>query len=160
MNVFTVAFLGHRYMSDDFVVEKELEHCIGEIVKEKEYVEFLVGRNGDFDQLCASSVRRVKKSVRNDNTSLILVLPYMTADFLKNQDGYEEYYDEIEISENASGAHPKGAIQIRNREMVDRADLVLCYIERKSGGAYQSVKYALRKGKRVINLCHHFDISQ
>ena len=42
--------------------------------------------------------------------------------------------------------------QIRNREMVDRADLVICYIEHKEGGAYKTVQYALMMGKTVINL--------
>ena len=39
----------------------------------------------------------------------------------------EEYYNEIEISYTAAKAHPKSAFQMRNREMVDRADLVICY---------------------------------
>ena len=42
--------------------------------------------------------------------------------------------------------------QIRNREMVDRADLVICYIEHKEGGAYKTVQYALMMGKTVTNL--------
>lgn len=42
--------------------------------------------------------------------------------------------------------------QIRNREMVDRADLVICYIEHKEGGAYKTVQYALMMGKTVIYL--------
>ena len=42
--------------------------------------------------------------------------------------------------------------QIRNREMEDRADLVICYIEHKEGGAYKTVQYALMMGKTVINL--------
>ena len=42
--------------------------------------------------------------------------------------------------------------RIRNREMVDRADLVICYIEHKEGGAYKTVQYALMMGKTVINL--------
>ena len=36
--------------------------------------------------------------------------------------------------------------------MVVRADLVICAIERKSGGAYAAVGYAGRCGKKVINL--------
>ncbi len=42
--------------------------------------------------------------------------------------------------------------QIRNREMVDRADLIICYIEHNEGGAYKTVQYALMMGKTVINL--------
>ena len=65
----------------------------------------------------------------------------------------EEYQNrDVEISYAASVAHPKAAIQIRNREMVDRADLVLCAIERQSGGAWQTIQYAMKQEKPVINL--------
>ena len=43
-------------------------------------------------------------------------------------------------------------IQIRNREMVDRADLIICYIEHENGGVWQTVDYAMKQGKAVINL--------
>ena len=42
--------------------------------------------------------------------------------------------------------------QIRNREMVDRPDLVICYIVHQERGAYKTVQYALMMGKTVINL--------
>ena len=80
------------------------------------------------------------------------MLPYPTAEYIKNKNYFEDYYSDIEISYAASNAHPKSAIQIRNREMVDRADLVICYIEHKEGGAYKTAQYALMMGKTVINL--------
>jgi hypothetical protein len=58
----------------------------------------------------------------------------------------------VEISYAASMAHPKSAIQIRNREMVDRSDLVVFYIQRESGGAWQTMKYVKKQGKTYINL--------
>lgn len=36
--------------------------------------------------------------------------------------------------------------------MAEQADLILCYIERESGGAYKAVQYAKKLGKEVINL--------
>lgn len=49
-------------------------------------------------------------------------------------------------------AHFKRAHTVRNREMVDRSDLVIAYIIRKNGGTYQAVDYAEKIGKKVINL--------
>ena len=63
-------------------------------------------------------------------------------------------YTDIEISHAASLAHPKSAIQIRNREMVDRADMIVCYIEHEKGGSWQTVQYAMEQGKTVINLAN------
>lgn len=152
LDIFTVAFFGQRYIDNPLKVEESLEEQIRKLINEKEYADFLVGRNGEFDQCASSSVLRVRKNYRDDNSSLVLMLPYPTAEYVNNQNYFEDYYSDIEISYAASKAHPKSAIQIRNREMVDRADLVICYIEHKEGGAYKTVQYALMMGKTVINL--------
>ena len=157
LDIFTVAFFGHRYISNLFEIEELLEEQIRNIINENEYVDFLVGRNGDFDQCVSSSVLRVRKNYRNDNSSLVLMLPYPTAEYINNQNNFENYYNNIEISYAASKAHPKAAIQIRNREMVDRADLIICYIEHNEGGAYKIVKYASELNKSIINLADFID---
>lgn len=152
LNIYTVAFFGHRYIDNPLKVEELLEIEIRKLIKEKEYVEFLVGRNGDFDRCVSSAVLRVRKNVRADNSSLVLILPYPTAEYLNNEQYFHDYYTDVEISYKASKSHPKSAIQIRNREMVDKADLVICYIQENRGGALKTVQYAIRKGKDIIKL--------
>ena len=152
MEIFTVAFFGHRYIDNPFRIEERLEEHIYRLLAEKEYVDFLVGHDGEFDQFASSAVLRVRKRYRDDNSSLILVLPYARAEYLNNEESYHDYYSDVEISYAASKVHPKAAIQIRNREMVDRADLILCCIEREQGGAWQTIQYAIKQGKTVINL--------
>ena len=152
LNIYTVAFFGHRYIDNPFLIEERLEEQIYKLLSEHEYVDFLVGRNGDFDQYVSSTVLRVRKRYRDDNSSLILMLPYPTAEYLNNEESFHNYYTEVEISYAASKAHPKSAIQIRNREMVDRADLIICAIEKETGGAWQTVQYAMKQEKSVINL--------
>ena len=155
LEIYTVAFFGHRYIDNPFKVEELLEEQIKKLINEKEYVDFLVGRNGEFDQCVSSTVLRVRKNYRDDNNSLILMLPYPTAEYINNQNYFEDYYSDIEISYAASKAHPKSAIQIRNREMVDRADLIICYVEEKRGGAWQTIQYATTQEKIVINLAQN-----
>ena len=157
LDIFTVAFFGHREIDNPFKIEERLEEQIHKLLSEHEYVDFLVGRDGEFDQFASSAVLRVRKQYRDDNSSLILVLPYARAEYLNNEDSFHDYYSDVEISYAASKAHPKAAIQIRNREMVDRADLVLCCIEREKGGAWQTVQYAIKQDKTVINLAKDKD---
>ena len=45
-----------------------------------------------------------------------------------------------------------GFIQVRNRHIVDRSDFVVFWVERKSGGAYQTMRYAQKAEKDMINL--------
>lgn len=152
LNIYTVSFFGHRYIDNFRVIEDRLEELIIILLREHEYVDFLVGRNGHFDQLVSSTIRMVKREFRDDNCTHTLVLPYNTSEFQNNEDSFAEYYDEIEICPESHAAHFKAAMQIRNRHMVDRSDLVICYIEHNSGGAYQTIQYALGREKKVVNL--------
>ena len=152
MNQYTVSFFGHRVIEDPLRIEQRLEMLIRKLLKEKEYVEFLVGRDGEFDQLVSSAIHRCKRNIRDDNSAHVWVLPYPTADFRDNEDAYREYYDEIEICASSADGHFKGAYQIRNRAMVDRSDLVVFCIQHESGGAWQTMKYAKNRSVPYINL--------
>lgn len=151
LDIYTVSFFGHREINDPFEVERKLDEIISELIGSKEYVEFLVGRNGEFDLLVSSVVRKAKKRLDYGNSALVLVLPNETAEYRNNRKEFEDYYDEIEISAQASDCHFKAAIQARNREMAERSDLVVCCIEHKNGGAYKTVKYAHEYGVKIIN---------
>lgn len=151
MEIFTVSFFGHRQVEDFALVEERAERLVGELITGKPYLEFLVGRNGEFDQMIASCLLRAKRKWRDDNNFLVLVLPYPTAEYRGNVSSFESYYDEIEICGQAAEGHFKSAIQTRNRYMVDRSDLVVCYVKRP-GGAYQTICYAEQKRKAIINL--------
>ena len=152
MEVFTVSFFGHRMIVNALEIENRLEQLIRTLLQEHQYVEFLVGRDGEFDQLVSSTIRRCKRECRSDNSSHIWVLPYVTAEFRDNEESFRDYYDEIEVWEAAAGGHYKNAHQTRNRAMVDKSDLVVFCIQRGSGGAWQTMKYAKKQGKNYINL--------
>ena len=144
MNLFAVSFFGHRQVDDPFLIERQLESIIRELLLTKEYVEFLVGRDGEFDQLVSSTVRRCKRTIRDDNSSLVLVLPYMTAEYRDNEQAFHEYYDEIEIClESAESKHSMiRPLKVRNRSMVDRSDFSYFLRKTQSGGAYRTMQYA------------------
>lgn len=149
----TVSLFGHRFIDDSQTVEQKLYELLRIIMSRGDReVEFLVGRNGDFDLMTASVVRRLKKEINAENVFLTLVLPYETAELRNNTEAFENFYDSIEISEASVDKNFKYAITARNRDMIDRSDLVVVYVENQSGGAYQSLKYAEKNDKRIINL--------
>ena len=88
MEPFTISFFGHRRIENLVSVESKLIRIVRDLLKSKAYVEFLVGRNGDFDQLVSSVVRRAKREYRADNSSLVLVLPYVTAECRDNEESF------------------------------------------------------------------------
>lgn len=152
MEKFTIALFGHRFISNIFDIENDITKIMTKIIQQKEYVEVLVGRNGEFDSIATARIHKLKKKNGFNNLDLILVLPYCTVEYLKNVESFEQYYDSIEVSYGASKAHPKVAIQVRNREMVDRADLIVCFLENKYGGTYKTIMYAKKQNKQIINL--------
>ena len=148
MDIFTVSLFGHREIDDLRRLEKQLAPVLKELIQTKSYVSFLIGRNGEFDEYVASVIKRVQKDVGKENNDMTLVLPYTVAAL----EYYEKYYDSIIIPESLYGAHPKLAITLKNRWMVESSDLVIVYVERDKGGAYTAMKYAEKRNKKLINL--------
>ena len=152
MKILTVAFFGHRHIENSRHIERLIEQCVQNLIDENEYVDFIVGRNGDFDMCVSSAISRVRERYRSNNSSLILVLPYPTAEYLNSKEYFHEFYSYVEISDKAAASHPKSAIKIRNKEIADRADLIICYLTKNQGGAYDAVTYCQKTSKPIINI--------
>lgn len=148
MDIYRIAFIGHREIYRQYDLEDRLEQIIIEHLRSKEYVELYVGRNGDFDISVASATKRAQKAAGHRNSSLILLQPYPTKDDIY----YEKFYDEINYPVDRR-TYPKGAITKRNRWMIDHADLLIAYVEEgREGGALTTLKYAEKQGIKIINL--------
>lgn len=110
LNLFSCSFFGHRDFIHHNRYEKHLTEIIRNLITKNDYVEFLVGNNGEFDRFASSIIRKVKKNYHSDNSMHILVLPYMTAEYINNQNYFHEFYDEVEICNESSKVHFKSSI--------------------------------------------------
>ena len=152
MDIYTVSFFGHRRIYNQLHMDRILDELVVRLLREHRYVEFLVGRDGDFDQLVSSAIRRSQREYGHHNSSHIWVMPYSTSFFRDNEKACYDYYDEIEVCDESSAKHFKAAFQARNRSMVHRSHLIVFFVERDEGGAYQTMQYAIKQGKAYINL--------
>ena len=148
MNTFTVSLFGHREINNLRQLNEQFPPLIKELIRAKPYISFLIGRNGAFDEYAASVVKHAQRELGTENNDLTLVLPYAVTD-LKY---YEKYYDSIIIPESVQSAHPKSAITLKNKWMIEQSDLVIVFVERSKGGAYTAMRYAEKRKKQVINL--------
>ena len=148
MNIYTVSLFGHRKISDIYRIDEALTPLIKSLIQTKSYVSFLIGRNGEFDEYASAVIKRIQKEIGVRNNEISLVLPYSVSDI----EYYDRYYDNVIIPRELSKAHPKSAITLKNRWMIERSDLVIVYTERESGGAYVAKKYAQRLCKEIINI--------
>ena len=152
MNIYTVSFFGHRYIERGIEIENRLDKLLHDLIMQKEYIEFLIGREGEFDLLASAAIKRAINKYAYGNTHFTLVLPYIKAEYRDNEKEFLDYYDEVDVCYESSIAHPKSAIQIRNRSMIDRSDLVACCVQHNTGGAYHTLQYAKKQGKQIINI--------
>lgn len=136
--IYRVSFIGHRAIEHVRIVEKKIEAIVKELIKTKEFVEFYIGRNGEFDILVASIIKRVQRDYGKENSSLILVIPYSVADM----EDLEKYYDEVWYPDELYGVHFKSAITKRNEWFVDHSDLLVAYVTKEFGGAFECMKKA------------------
>jgi len=148
VDIYRVAFIGHREINDIRFIEDKIEELAIDLLCRYEYVEFNLGRNGEFDISAASAIKRVQKKYGKENSSLTLILPYKS----KDECFFEEFYDEIVYPIDRS-VHFKEAITKRNKWMMDNSDLLICYVEQeRKGGALTALNYATKQGLKIINL--------
>ena len=147
MRSYTVSLFGHRKIHDLKMIEKKLSSIISNILREHENVEFLIGRQGEFDEYAASIIKRELKKYEMCNAVLVLILPYSVTDI----EYYKKYYDDIIIPECLNRVHPKAAAFEKNKYMINSSNLVVAYVNEK-GGAYKSLQYAIKEGKKMVNI--------
>ena len=139
---------GHRVLLMD--VEKPLREVLERLVAERGVRVFYTGGMGEFDELFARTVRSMKRDC--PSLRLVLVMPYLTERLNLDKSFFEAQYDEILIPAELEGVHPKAAIGLRNRWMVDRSDIVIAALHRDFGGAAEAVRHAEKRGKKVVRI--------
>ena len=148
MEIYQVAFIGHRRIDAYEHLEDRIEQIARDLIRQKEYVEFYVGRNGDFDIMAASAIKRAQHALGHHNSSLILLQPYPMRDDIYYADFYDDVWYPVEKT-----AHPKAAITQRNQWMIDHAQLLITFVkDGRTGGALTALTYADKKGVPILNL--------
>ncbi len=147
MKIYSVTFARHREIYNYREVEEKLYNIITELLQTKEFIDFYVGNDGEFDITATSIIRTLRKDIRDDNSTLNLVLPYPKA----NMDMFEEAFDSVFIPEEISRCPPRAAIPARNKWLAKYCDLMICYVVHP-GGAEKTMKCAEKFGKQIIKL--------
>jgi uncharacterized phage-like protein YoqJ len=140
-----ITFCGHSDFRDD---EKYMNKML-EIIRENakgENVTFYLGGYGGFDGFALACVKKYKEE--NPSAKLVFVTPYREEDFVSKR---AHDYDEILFPDIDKTPHGVRIVK-RNRYMMDKADLIIAYVVHKVGGAYNTLEYAKKKNKNIINL--------
>lgn len=146
-----ITFLGHSSIYNKKELFDKIKITIVKNIDKKDYVLFYCGGYGEFDEICTSVCNALKKD--GIRCEIIYITPYIT----KSEQNKMNHI--LELKEYDSIIYPplekvplKLAISKRNEWMVEKADLVIAYVKNTYGGAYNGLRYAQRKKKKIINL--------
>ena len=113
---------------------------------------FYCGGARGFDTLAGETVLLLKKKMP---VKLIMALPFPSQSERWGKAEKAAYNTLLENADEViylENEYRKWAFQKRNRYMVDNSDIVLTFCDGKSGGTANTLKYAVSKERRVINL--------
>ena len=148
------AFSGHRTIKQSHrakissLIMRAIEYAYDEGCRT-----FYSGGAVGFDTLAAQQVIRFRMT--HPDVRLILLLPCIDQD-AKWTDGQKQMYSHLLREANEatyiSDAYTDSCIKRRNEALAAVADIMICYLSRRSSGTGQTVALARSLGQRVYNL--------
>ena len=168
-NVRKCCFTGYRPAKLPFNVYKrdinytEFENLLISAILELAQNDCLVFYSGmamGFDIICAETVIMLKQSLKKP-LKLVCAIPFEGQGECFSEHWRERYYCVLENADDTvilSEEYHKGCYAVRNRYMVDNCDYVLTWFDGKSGGTKNTIDYALKKNRFVMNINKDYKI--
>lgn len=141
-------FFGHRDCPSG--IRGKLQAEIDRLICNHGVETFYVGTQGSFDRMAYAALVELRQRYRY--IKVYRVLAYMPKLSVVAAD--RSVLDDTILPEGIENAHPRYAIVIRNKWMIDRSDYVIAYVTHTFGGAYQAVERAKKKGKIIFAVDH------
>lgn len=138
----TVTFFGHKDTPKE--IEPTLRTTLVDLIENHGATEFYVGNNGNFDTM-------VRHQLENLSQTYPITYNVVLAYLLTKKNEYEDHSNTI-LPEGIETVPKRFAISYRNKWMIKQADIVITYVTRTYGGAWQFKVIAQRQGKTVIEL--------
>ncbi len=114
---------------------------------------FYSGMAQGFDIICAECVLELKHKFRD--IRLVCALPFEKQERSFSADWRNRYYDLLETADDVVYIfkdYHSWCFQERNKFMVDNSDFVVCWYDGKAGGTRNTIKYAQKLNRYIVNL--------
>ena len=116
---------------------------------------FYCGMASGFDLLCGKAVADIRHTHPEKGVRLVAAIP-----FAGQSRGFASMWKKLynmvlsaaDESVLFSEEYSFACFEKRNKFMVDNTSTVVCYFDGKQGGTANTVNYAKKRGKRIINL--------
>ena len=138
----TVTFFGHKDTPKE--IEPTLRTTLVDLIENHGATEFYVGNNGNFDTM-------VRRQLENLSQTYPITYNIVLAYIPTKKSEYDDYTNTI-LPEGIETIPKRFAISYRNKWMVEQSDIVITYVARTYGGAWQFKGMAETQRKTVIEL--------
>lgn len=137
-------FFGHRDCPSG--IRGKLQAEIDRLICNHGVETFYVGTQGSFDRMVYAALVELRKQYQHMKIYRVLAYMPKLSDIAQDR----SVLDDTILPEGIEKVHPRYAIPHRNNWMIYRSDYVVAYITHPTGGAYQAVERAKKKGKTII----------
>ena len=106
-----------------------------------------------FDIIAAETVLSLKRA--KPDAKLVCAIPFKAQAEAFTEDWAKRYFDILKIADEViyiCESYNRGCYFKRNRYMVDNSDVVITWFDGHKGGTANTIDYAMRKGRKIINL--------
>lgn len=125
------------------------------------YRTFFCGGARGFDTIAALEVLKLRRMY--PDIRLIIVIPCKSQPDRwpeRDRELYRYLLEQADQTVILSATYYKGCMHVRNRYMVDRSGLCICYLTEFIGGTWSTVRYALSQGVPVTNVAMYNNQNQ
>ena len=136
----TVTFFGHRDTPKE--IESALRLTLIDLIKNKNATVFYVGNHGSFDAMVRRQLEDLSKTYP---IKYYVVFAYMPS---KNDNPDEHSI----LPEGIETVPRRFAINYRNKWMLNKSDIVVTYVTRNFGGAWEFQQMAEKQEKNLISI--------
>ena len=148
------AFTGHRYIVASHknrineLLVRAIRYCYAEGCRE-----FYNGGARGFDLTAAEVFLALKDEM--PDARLVMILPCANQDAKWSSAESERFKRVLYLADEVicmSPVYYDGCMQVRNRELVSRSEILIAYLGQTTGGTAYTVRLAQSRGLRVFNL--------
>ena len=136
----TCTFFGHRDTPKE--IEPTLRSALIDLIENKNATVFYVGNHGNFDAMVRRQLEDLSKTYP---IKYYVVLAYMPS---KNAEPDEHSI----LPEGIESVPRRFAINYRNKWMLNKSDIVVTYVNRPIGGAWEFKQMAEKLRKNIVRL--------
>lgn len=151
---YVVSFFGHdNILSRDYIRYK-IRKLVHRLIWVNDHTIFLIKPNMRFDGLAYYAIRKERRYLDLGSSEIIEIPPYKKHKFTPDTDFKLKPRDKNCRHNDYKVPCGLSADEVRCRSIVDRSDMIICYIDDEEDIAYSSVLYAYNQPhkRRLVNL--------